>query len=348
LHANIAFKDTGELLFPPFCIVKRGGVKVGVLGLGLVRMEHPAARSLSYLDPVGVAAKYVPILREQADLVLVLSHLGHEADVELGSKVRGIDIIVGGHEHEPLLEPLRIPGPSGGKDATLVRSGVYGQWLGRIDLKLLRENGRYAIEDLKWRRIPIDASISEDKKVVKRLKKYAIPLKEVICESKVHLDAPKEGKSPLGNLVAEAVLSATDADVALLDRGTAQGSIQPGPVTLGAVLNVHVFRNGILLLSMTGAEIERAIAENDLYFAGCSFTRTQGGKGCASLAIQGKPVTLDGRYTVAMNDYFQGSTPALRDLAAKPTGIRVDVALADYLREQRVISAEATGAPAAP
>ena len=79
----------------------RGGsgkeVRIGMFGLTLG--SNPA-RYVAYGDPVSIARKEVAALREKVDIVVALTHLSVDTDIQLAQNVPGIDLIVGGHEHE--------------------------------------------------------------------------------------------------------------------------------------------------------------------------------------------------------------------------------------------------------
>lgn len=87
----------------PFIIKEIGGVRVAVIGLVTERTPtctHPAnAVGLTFLSPKAVLEAYLPELRKAADVVIVLSHLGHDADRVLAAQVRGMDAVIGGHSH---------------------------------------------------------------------------------------------------------------------------------------------------------------------------------------------------------------------------------------------------------
>ncbi len=95
-------------------------------------------------EPIAAALKLVPELRKQADLVVAVTHIGVDEDIKMAATVPGIDLIVGGHSHTLLPEPLLIPHPS-----ETMPNSVHGtmivqdfQWagtLGRLDLTLHRE-----------------------------------------------------------------------------------------------------------------------------------------------------------------------------------------------------------------
>lgn len=120
----------------PYTILRRGGLKIGVFGLG-VNPEGLIAEHnfypLQYLEPIEVAQKTADLLKQQkhCDLVVCLSHMGtHSNDIELAKASRNIDIIIGGHTHK-IVENLHIPNMDG-DSVLLAQTGKAGARIGKI------------------------------------------------------------------------------------------------------------------------------------------------------------------------------------------------------------------------
>ena len=104
---NCDFTDTPlEKLVKPYIIIKRDGVKIGVIGVttqleGLVDKKN--YQNTKYLDPVECARKTAEMLKEKkkCDIIVCISHLGwsEKGDIELIKNTRYIDIVLGGHSH---------------------------------------------------------------------------------------------------------------------------------------------------------------------------------------------------------------------------------------------------------
>lgn len=136
--------DEGGNVFEPYTITERNGLKIGVLGQSFpyIPLAHP--RNLDGYDGSDVSEgwsfgiqeenirKYVNELREkhQVDLLILLSHNGLEVDKKVAQNVKGIDVLVTGHTHDPLPKPLKI------NNTLLVQAGSHGKFLGRLDLEI--------------------------------------------------------------------------------------------------------------------------------------------------------------------------------------------------------------------
>lgn len=134
LSANLRDK-AGEIgpTISPYAIIECAGVNIAVFGLCvpmITKKMRLASRVSPYWfeDPVQAASLLVPQLRGMADVVVALTHIGLKRDLELAGAVDGIDIIVGGHSHSVLPEPIKA-----GRTA-IVQAGWWGHCLGRLNL----------------------------------------------------------------------------------------------------------------------------------------------------------------------------------------------------------------------
>lgn len=130
----------------PYTIVKKGGIKIGVIGLLAnlrTLVSQKSREGMEYLDPVKVSNEIAQMLKEKekCDIVIALSHLGYSSqnpkapsDINLAKNSRNIDIIVGGHSHS-YLKSEKIYQNLDGKDVIILQAGAKGEYVGRLDLK---------------------------------------------------------------------------------------------------------------------------------------------------------------------------------------------------------------------
>jgi 5'-nucleotidase len=145
IATNLDFTGTPlERLTKKYLILKRGGLKIGVIGLtispeGLVEKKN--YNGMKFLDPLESANQTAAFLKKEkkCDLVICLSHLGyfpkedHFGDITLAKKSRDIDIILGGHTHTFLQQPDRQRNLDG-KEVIIQQSGTYGIYIDRLDV----------------------------------------------------------------------------------------------------------------------------------------------------------------------------------------------------------------------
>ena len=175
LSANI-YKD-GKRLFEPYRIFKLGDVRVAVMGLttdDTKKLTNPEnTKGIEFRKPAREAAKLVPQLRKQADVVIATTHMGHyddgnhgvnaPGDVEMARAVKGLDLIVGGHSQNPVCmkaENVRdtayVPGtdcaPDRQNGAWIVQAHEWGKYVGRADFEF--RNGEFKL--VKYQLIPVN------------------------------------------------------------------------------------------------------------------------------------------------------------------------------------------------
>lgn len=144
--ANYDFTGTAlEGLVKPYTIVRKGGLKIGIFGLGCNPKGIISDKNFApavYLDPYPVAQQTVDALRaEECDIIVCLSHMGtcgkapeDVCDTALVSHTRGIDVVIGGHTHK-LYDNLRVANLDG-DSIPVCQMGRYGVYLGKIVLNL--------------------------------------------------------------------------------------------------------------------------------------------------------------------------------------------------------------------
>ena len=168
------------------CVVKKvGPLRIGLLGLSLIYPQDPAAENLKTGRNINLARDWIAKMDGQADLVVLLSHLGLPGDMMLGGLLGGVNIIVGGHTHSILAEPIVIRHLGGEPEKTyIVQAGEYYYYLGRIDVKFTSSDGQsWQVAEIASRLIPINDTISPDIQIAKRLAEYQHSLNEAIHQT---------------------------------------------------------------------------------------------------------------------------------------------------------------------
>ena len=137
--ANYDFDGTAlEGLVEPFTIIRRGGKKIGFIGLLTDIMEvvdRDIAKVLTYQDPAEVVNRLAEYLKKEkdCDMVICLSHLGYGEDKELAASVRNVDLIVGGHSHT-LLDDKQVVKDLDGEEVIIVQNWKWGLNVGHLSI----------------------------------------------------------------------------------------------------------------------------------------------------------------------------------------------------------------------
>lgn len=138
--ANYDFSGSAlEGLVKPWTIVRRGGMKIGIIGLltDISKVvDSSLVSGLDYQEPSAVVNRYAEILKNEkkCDLVICLSHLGYTEDKDLASKIRGVDVIVGGHSHT-LLHKMQHVADLDGNDVVIVQDWCWGMSVGNLKVR---------------------------------------------------------------------------------------------------------------------------------------------------------------------------------------------------------------------
>ena len=137
--ANYNFEGTPlEGLVEPYTIIRRGGKKIGFIGLLTDIMEvvdGDIAKVLTYQDPAEVVNRLAGYLKEDkdCDMVVCLSHLGYGEDKDLAGSVRNVDLIIGGHSHT-LLDDKQIVKDLDGEEVIIVQNWKWGLNAGHLSI----------------------------------------------------------------------------------------------------------------------------------------------------------------------------------------------------------------------
>ena len=271
--------------------LERGGVTYGLFGLMGVDSDECAPTSgFTRTDAAKAAKRCVETLKgEGAEIIVCLSHSGtgdslaSSEDEELAKAVDGIDVIVSGHTHSTLAEPLVV------NDTYIVSSGPYCQNLGSLTFSW-DDGGEKRLLD--YRLIPIDETVAEDPEIAgiveqwkdmvgeTYLARYGLTYDEVLTHSDYDLNTPASAvqeNNGLGTLVSDAflwadrTLNAAYADsphtVSVTADGVLRANLPAGDLTVAMafdVLSMGVGEDGtsgfpLVAVYLTGKELKAAM-----------------------------------------------------------------------------------------
>lgn len=355
VSSNLVWKDSGRLVCDPaveFPLSAR--IRVTVVGattdqlLTSTRPENVAL--LDVTDPVRAVTEIYERSRHRGPVIL-LSHSKAAADEQMALAAPGLAAIVGGHD-QILLDPCK--NVSG---VLIFQAFEKGKYLGRFDLEIDPDSGRAAVVD--WSYLPVTADIPADPEVRALVESYQAKLdakfKEVLGESAVFLDGERERiryeETNLGNFVTDIMRRSSGADIALLNAGSLRASIDEGPITLEEVFKAMPYENEIVLVELTGREIDqilrRAVSgtrqDEDggfLHVSGLRFrirSRTP-----VEILADGQPLDPDKTYRVAVTDFMASGGDGYALLKAKEayrTGSPLRELIVDTIRDLGRVSA---------
>ena len=240
--------------FKPYTFFERGGSKIAVIGQAFPYM--PIANP-SWMFPeysFGIRDENMQAMVDEvrglgADLVVVLSHNGFDVDKKMASIVTGIDIILSGHTHDALPEPVLV------NDTVIVASGSNGKFVSRIDLDV--RNGQ--MMGFKHKLIPIFSDvITPDPDMAALIDGERAPyidqLSEVIGQSESLLYRRGNFNGTWDDLICQALIEEREADISMSPGVRWGPSILPGQdITREDIWNVTSMSYGkVYRTEMTG------------------------------------------------------------------------------------------------
>ena len=272
-----------------YVIVERDGLRVAVFGLLGEDADDCAPMSGMEFEPIADAARRTVAYlekNEKPDFVICLSHSGTNGkkgeDYELAKAVDGIDVIISGHTHTTLNEPIQV------NDTLIVSCGEYTKNLGVVTIT--KEDGAISLED--YRLVPVDETVAEDPEIVtmaqefkamvgaEYLDDYGYTFDQVLATSdfdftKFSKFGREQEEDGLGNLIADSYMYAVEqaegedyvpVDFAVVGHGVIRETFSAGEITVADAFNVSSLGSGadgtpgypLVSVYLTGDELKDA------------------------------------------------------------------------------------------
>ena len=301
LAANYDFADRERIynnrlegLIQPVAVFGLDGLSVAVVGMGnlsSITSIHEQDNSLDVVaqETMTTVMGWTRELKQLYDVVIVLTHLSLDDDVEIARQDPSVDIVLGGHLHVAL-DPVKVVDSEvvPGKQVVVSHAGAFAKYIQRIDLVVL--DGEIVSHSNEL--FPIMADIPEDAEMLNRLEPYEIRMNTVLdldrvvgkTRDRLRRFGNDGGDSPMGNLVVEAMqfFPGVETDFCLTNSLGIRTDVQ-GPdegedrhaVTIEELFNVLPFDNTITTMFMSGIEVQEL-------FDYVSYRSA--GRGCASQA----------------------------------------------------------------
>ncbi|WP_199173566.1 bifunctional UDP-sugar hydrolase/5'-nucleotidase [Sporosarcina sp. P3] len=299
-----------------YIVIERKGIRIGIIGLmGKEAAGNAPMSGVMFDDAIESAKSTVATLKneEHVDLVIALSHAGTSAvpsqseDEIIAKNVPDIDVIISGHSHTTLEEPLIVG------TTILGSAGEYGENLGVLNISK-NEHDKWILNHYELRSIddslPLDSTITETIDIYKEaiqenyLDDFGMEFDEVLAYSPFDFTSfstlgVNQQEEPIGNLIGDSYIHMVEQlegddyepiAAAVVPVGTIRDSFSKGDITVSHVFNVNSLGIGpdeisgypLLDIYLTGKEL-KTIAEVDasitpimnevqLFIAGLSYT----------------------------------------------------------------------------
>jgi 5'-nucleotidase/UDP-sugar diphosphatase len=377
LSANLFYRGTDRLFARPYAIVEKNGIKVAVVGVFGVDAVPSTGRAiwdeLEARDPIPLLRKLLPELRRQADLVVVLAHQGETgpmqpdaeahpevqrtfaADKALVEAVPGIDVFVGGHAHRG----IEVPWVSPATGTIVVQTYGRGTTVGVLRLELDRITRRVLAHRGGLVRVA-NGVFDVPREVEETVRRWDAEVARiggaVVATAAAPLGRDYNGESALGDLIADAMLWKSGADIAFQNAGGIRADLDAGPVTLYEVVSVFPFINTLVEASLTGRQV-RAILEQSLTLkvglmqvAGVRLRYDLAkpeGQRLISAEVGGAPLADDRVYRVATNSFLADGgdhyTTFNEAASKRDRGLLLSDLLVEYARARKTLEPPSAG-----
>jgi len=346
--ANVLDANTKQPLLKPYEILPVEGARVAVFGLVTESTRgYPAAREgIEIADAIDTARRLVPDLRRQADIVVLLSHLGYEVDLRLAREVPGIDVIVGGHSHTRLPKPEFVP--SGELQSVFRKNGTvvaqafqWGSELGRLEIILRRDpnTGQWTFMSYRGDLLLVSPDIPDDpavKAVVDRYWKRMMKGYYGVVIGEAEDDFTHRGGDDAEyNLVADALREMLGTEAHLENMGGVRAPILRGAITRYDLTKALPFGNAVVTFRVTGAQLRELLNRARPAVSGIRY-RYQRGE-LVEVTVNGQPLQDDRVYLLSTNSYFAQRYLQPMGIAYENTGRkRLDLVSEYILKHKRI------------
>lgn len=322
LATNVVDSATGKLpaYLKPYVVKDLGIAKVGILGI-----TNPASNTIVKATSVaglkfGPATQIEPFLTElkqRADIIVVVAHIGTTDATQLARDVPGIDVIVAAHDHLPI-QTARVEGKT-----TIVDAGAYTQYLGRLEIVVdpATHKMKDAIRAGELVAVAASQNLRPDPEIAalveSRRTEAAKYTERVVGTLKSDLDGTSRDENAIGDMIGDAFVEygrkqGWKTDVAFYNAAGIRSSLRAGPVTYGQLYQVLPFENSIVSVDLTGVQLKEVLEDaagraGRLQIGGGSFVyrfSNPGGDRIIEATIAGAPLDPKRVYHVATIDYL--------------------------------------------
>ncbi|MBR2845808.1 MAG: bifunctional metallophosphatase/5'-nucleotidase [Solobacterium sp.] len=336
INANMYIKYVGKRLFNSHYIKEIDGMRVLFIGilteevLKNTKSEGLVGTLIDIQDAADEIGKICDAYRtEDIDMTVLLTHIGIEEDKKLAEALDpacGVDIIIGGHSHTLLSEPVIAAG------IPIVQAAIGTDQIGRFDIMV--DTDKNCIDSYTWQCIPItEENCPRDEaleKVVIEYKDYTDQKYGRIMTRfpRAYTHPKRNMETELGDLLAECMRDQIGADLVLLGSGSIRKPSLGPLVTFGDFMEVFPFAEPATGFRLTGRQLRHIVkymlreesfidSEHNEWFQFskgfcCEFDR--GNHEIISLKMNGKEVEDDELFTVVMQKYFFDNIGEFLDL----------------------------------
>lgn len=295
----------------------KSGLKIGMIGLTAPFYRFYEQLGWKVISPIPLLEELLPQVREQADIVVLLSHLGLQKDEEIAEQFTGIDVILGAHTHHVLSEGKWI------KDTLIAQTGKHGVFLGKVTIDY--DDALHNIKHKQARLLDLREE-ARDPNTDDILDRIQVKASEVLSEPVATIPRPLpiywQKQSEFGQLLCDAITEWCRKDIGMLNAGVLLDSLEKGVVTKGELHRICPHPINPCVVEVTGLQLENTIKRaltkelRELEVKGFGFRGKVLGvmlftgievkeqAGMIEIMVLNEPVDLEKNYTIATLDMY--------------------------------------------
>ena len=333
------------------------GLKVGVIGVTYHQMYGMAKPDnlMGYysIDPVGVVNDIVAEIDAPTDLIIVLSHLGYENDVELAKHIKNVDLIIVGHTHKRIETPEVVNG------VLIVQAGSYSRNLGKLELTIAGDTVQSFSGELITTLVENIEPQPELRAFVDSFatiidEKYGAEIGRLVTDLKSEYQA----ESNVGDWLTDVIRREAKSDVAFINSGGIRKDMAAGPITIRDIAEMLPFQNYIETFDCTGEELMIILTENAkaeglkthgvLQVSGVTYSWKMVGDDVKLVEVKvgGKKLKKDEIYKIASIDYINSNFDRyfkIQPKDLKNTGLEISNIIIEAVKQAKSINAKVEG-----
>ncbi len=355
---NLADKEWEEPALDQYIIRKVGQLKIAIVGYtypwtALTSAITGAAKWYKFGIKEDEARDLLAEIRknEDPDLVVFISHGGFGLDQKYAKRVDGIDVLLSGHTHDEVLDPVVW------NDTLVFQGGAHGKYVVSLDLEIKDKkivDFEYRLNKVMQNRINPDPEVS--KLIQEAYLPYEAELSKIIGKSEVLMHRRDFWQSTVGNLITDAMREIQKTDVAFFPAWRFGASVLPGKITKEDIYNVIPTEGHIFTFSMRGKEIKNllenilsSVVNKDPYtrvggdmirFSGmkilCDLAKPAG-KRVLRINIGGEEFSEEKVFSVASAHTRFQNNPLFGATHVKDTGKMIVEELINYIEKKSII-----------
>lgn len=256
LVANLFEKDgtRPSWLAPYQFFTLKNGTVVGVIGMTIPYYPFYDKLGWKVEDPLKLLPALIQEVRQKADIVILLSHLGLNMDETIAREVEGIDVIIGGHTHQLLKSGKNVKG------TRIAQAGKFGYYIGQIMLEIDDESKQIIRCEIGVIDVLQNDACIETMQLLEKLEQRA---KTILQDEVIYLDEPLHvdwfKDSPGSQLLAQALREWCQTDISMVNSGVLLESIPKGVITTGDIHRICPHPINPCVVTIRGQELKETI-----------------------------------------------------------------------------------------